>query len=322
MKHWYYADEARQPQGPVDAATLRDWLAGGQIPYSTLVWRSGLVQWQPVADLAGELGLDITPRPSHPSPVGPAEIPSPADAPSSDDDASPARFDDDGDAVAGFAHDASPYAAPQATVGMASPVVQGGDVVYAGFWKRTAAFAIDNFLLIAINSVVGVVVGMAMVMLMLDDGNNGDSPAMLVLQGASYLVQLAISVAYFGWFHASTHQATPGKMAVGIKVVDRNGAPIGFWRSVGRYFATFISMLLLLAGYVMAAFTGRRQALHDLICGTLVVDKWAYTHHPERQRPELGTVTWIVLVLGGLLALLSLLAMGALFAALGGAFGR
>ena len=55
----------------------------------------------------------------------------------------------------------------------------------------------------------------------------------------------------------------------------------------GRYFAYLLSSLLLLVGYVMAAFTDRKRALHDMICSTLVVDRWAYTAHPERQRQDL-----------------------------------
>ena len=53
----------------------------------------------------------------------------------------------------------------------------------------------------------------------------------------------------------------------------------------------------------MAAFTDRKRALHDMLAGTLVVDRWAYTSHPERQRTELGTVTIVILVIGGLLIL-------------------
>jgi len=326
MKHWYYADEARQPQGPVDAATLRDLLADGRISHATLIWRDGLSQWQAAADFAGELELEIAPpsvavhpgSPDVPATAGDVDTTSPSSAadaigapalaPATSFDAPPP--------------DTSPYAAPQAAVDMAPHVIQGGEIVYAGFWKRVAAFIIDNFLLVIINTVVGTILGIAMFGLVLGNNNNVDSPLMFVLQGLSYLAQLGISAVYFAWFHASTHQATPGKMAIGIKVVDRNGATISFWRGIGRYFAAFISTLLLLIGYLMVAFTGRKQALHDLICGTLVVDKWAYTHYPERQRPELGTVTWVVLILGGLLALLGLLATGALIAALGGGFGR
>ncbi len=322
MKHWYYADETRQPQGPVDAATLRDLLAGGQISHATLIWRDGLAQWQAAADFSEELELGVAAPSaslSTESPEGSASTP----PESSDVPASPLPWQGTGtDATeAASAQDASPYAAPQAIIEAAPHVVQGGEVVYAGFLKRMAAYILDSFLLAIINTVVSTVAGIAMLPLVMSGGMT-DPSLIFVLQGVSYLVQILVMAGYFAWFYASPHQATPGKMAIGIKVVDGHGARISFWRGIGRFFATFISTLLLLAGYLMAAFTQRKQALHDLICGTLVVDKWAYTHHPERQRRELGTITWVILVLGGLLALLGLLAMGALIAALGGGFGR
>src|SRR3546814_12565973 len=62
-----------------------------------------------------------------------------------------------------------------------------------------------------------------------------------------------------------------------------------------------LSGLILGIGFLMAAFTERKQALHDMICDTVVVDQWAFTAHPDQQREELGTVAWVVLVLGGLL---------------------
>ncbi len=320
MKHWYYADETRQPQGPVDAATLRDLLADGQISHATLIWRDGLAQWQAAADFTEELGLGIAP----PSTFPPAESPeysAEASAPTQPDPFFDGSRVDAANPERESAQDASPYAAPQATIELAPQVIQGGEIVYAGFWKRMAAYILDSFLLVIINTVVGTVAGIAMLPLVMS-GGMADPMLVFVLQGVSYLLQLLVMAGYFAWFYASPHQATPGKMAIGIKVVDGQGARISFWRGIGRFFATFVSTLLLLAGYLMAAFTQRKQALHDLICGTLVVDKWAYTHHPERQRHELGTVTWVVLILGGLLALLGLLAMGALIAALGGGFGR
>jgi hypothetical protein len=59
----------------------------------------------------------------------------------------------------------------------------------------------------------------------------------------------------------------------------------------------------------MAGFTERKRALHDMMCDTLVVDKWAFTSHPEWQRKELGAVTITILVLGGLLLVVGVLAI-------------
>jgi uncharacterized RDD family membrane protein YckC len=72
---------------------------------------------------------------------------------------------------------------------------------------------------------------------------------------------------------SSARQATLGKMAVGIKVTDEAGARISFGRAVGRYFGKFVSTIILLIGFLMVAFTEKKQGLHDKLAGTLVVKK-------------------------------------------------
>lgn len=74
---------------------------------------------------------------------------------------------------------------------------------------------------------------------------------------------------------SSPYQATAGKLALRIKVTDRAGKRIGFGRATGRHFAEILSSLTLGIGFVMAGFTKRRQALHDMIASTLVVMKSA-----------------------------------------------
>jgi hypothetical protein len=93
--------------------------------------------------------------------------------------------------------------------------------------------------------------------------------------------------------------ATLGKMAVGIKVVRSNGERLTKGRAFGRYWAMLLSSFTLGIGFLMAAFTERKQGLHDMICDTLVVDRWAFTDQPHLQRRELGTVTIVILVLTG-----------------------
>jgi uncharacterized RDD family membrane protein YckC len=76
---------------------------------------------------------------------------------------------------------------------------------------------------------------------------------------------------YEASMESSTKQATVGKMALGLKVTDLEGRRISFARATGRHFAKLISGIILLIGYIMAGFTERKQALHDMIAGTLVV---------------------------------------------------
>lgn len=86
------------------------------------------------------------------------------------------------------------------------------------------------------------------------------------------LLQMVMYCGYFAGFHV-VKGATPGKLAVGLRVVDENGMHMGAGRAIGRYFATILSACLCLVGYIMVGFHGQKRGLHDLICGTYVVRK-------------------------------------------------
>jgi uncharacterized RDD family membrane protein YckC len=66
-------------------------------------------------------------------------------------------------------------------------------------------------------------------------------------------------------------QATPGKMVFGLRVATADGAPIGFGRATGRFFGKIVSGMIFNVGYLMVAFTSRKQGLHDMIANTVVV---------------------------------------------------
>jgi uncharacterized RDD family membrane protein YckC len=73
---------------------------------------------------------------------------------------------------------------------------------------------------------------------------------------------------------SSKWQATVGKSVMNLRVTNLEGRRISFGHATGRFFAKIVSSLIPLAiGYIMAAFTERKQALHDLIAGTLVLKK-------------------------------------------------
>jgi uncharacterized RDD family membrane protein YckC len=81
-----------------------------------------------------------------------------------------------------------------------------------------------------------------------------------------------------GWLYealmtSSKHRATLGKLAIGVEVLRSNGEPISFARATGRHFAKWLSYLLLCVGFLMAAFTQKKQGLHDFMCDTVVVKK-------------------------------------------------
>lgn len=306
MQNWYYADADRQRQGPLSADELTQRFHQGQLRLDTLVWRDGLSEWQPLRDFTGELALHQAPAETFYTPVEPAAAARPANQTTSETTSvfaeSSARTD-------------SPYAPPSATLTSDEAFYGGGEVVYAGFWKRVAAYLIDAFVIgIATQVVQLVVMGVFFGISASSMGN----PETMFASGtgilfvvALYLVPLAMNAAYYAAFHASSKQATLGKMAVGIKVVRTDGTRISMARGVGRFFATILSSLIIGIGFLMAAFTERKQALHDMVCDTLVVDKWAYTAHPEWQKRELGTVTVVILAIFGVL-MLAVLAVFAL----------
>lgn len=295
MSNWYYADAERQRLGPLTAEELVQRFHQGRLRLDTLVWRDGLADWQPLRDFTEELALHQAPAEIFYTPVEPVAVATQAGAGAPAYPDSRTRVD-------------SPYAPPSATLTSDEAFYAGGEVVYAGFWKRVAAYLIDAFVIgIATQIVQLVVMGVFFGI----NASSMSNPETMFASGtgilfvmALYLVPLAMNAAYYAAFHASSKQATLGKMAVGIKVVRTDGTRISLARGVGRFFATILSSLILGIGFLMAGFTERKQALHDMICDTLVVDKWAYTAHPEWQKRELGTVTVVILAIFGVLMLL------------------
>ena len=87
-------------------------------------------------------------------------------------------------------------------------------------------------------------------------------------------INLAFTMAcwlYWSLLESSAWQATLGKKIMGLQVTDLQGRRISLERASGRYFGKTLSTLSLLLGFLMAGFTKKKQALHDLIAGTLVV---------------------------------------------------
>jgi uncharacterized RDD family membrane protein YckC len=89
--------------------------------------------------------------------------------------------------------------------------------------------------------------------------------------GAGFFLGVVAPWLYEALMVSSSNEATLGKMALGLRVTDENGKRLTFTHATGRHFAKYLSALLLGAGYVVAAFTDRKQALHDLILKTYVV---------------------------------------------------
>src|ERR1700680_311986 len=158
---------------------------------------------------------------------------------------------------------------------------------YAGFWERFAAYLIDGLILaIPFWLVVGVLISMfgglgILIHRIPVDSHPADPREAMALVTpffmAFFLGWLAFLILlwlYFAGMESSARQATFGKSVMSLRVTNYEGQRISFGHATGRFFAKLISgMIPLLIGYLMAAFTEKRQALHDMIAGTLVLKR-------------------------------------------------
>jgi uncharacterized RDD family membrane protein YckC len=120
---------------------------------------------------------------------------------------------------------------------------------YAGFWMRFLAVIIDGI-------VLGVVQGI--LSLMIDDQSS--------LIGINFLISFAYTVGF-----TAAEGATPGKMAVGCKIVAEDGSDLSIGRAIGRFFANILNAFTLGFGYLLIAFTPEKRGIHDYVAGTVVV---------------------------------------------------
>ncbi len=164
-----------------------------------------------------------------------------------------------------------PAYAPPAYYPPIQPVTQ-----YAGFWLRVVASFVDSLVMIPLGMVAVAIFGGA-IFANLDRLQGDPDPAVIAsFIGAYALVGIIFFVGtwlYHAYMESSRHQATLGKLALGLCVTDLNGNRISFGRASGRHFSKLITGMTFGVGYAMAGFTERRQCLHDMIAGCLVVKK-------------------------------------------------
>jgi len=143
---------------------------------------------------------------------------------------------------------------------------------YGGFWIRFVAIIIDAIIVgIAMAPIKFAIVGPMFM--------NGDFPYRSGHFGwvfPAFIAKVAIIERVGWWLYdalltCSNKQGTVGKMIFGLKVTDMQGQRISFMHATGRHFAKYISFLVACIGFIMAGFTARKQALHDLIAGTVVI---------------------------------------------------
>lgn len=169
---------------------------------------------------------------------------------------------------------------PPAPIAPASASYNG--VAYAGFWLRFVAYIIDGivsgiaFVILLIPLFVLTGAGAALGKLISGEDVSDDLAAFL---GVGFIlgflgIVVVVSWLYYAISESSSWQATPGKKILNLFVTDLAGRRTSFARASGRYFAKIITGMIPLAiGYIMAGFTEKRQALHDMIASCLVLRK-------------------------------------------------
>lgn len=145
-------------------------------------------------------------------------------------------------------------------------------VAYAGFWLRAVAYVLDTILLGVFSALTILAPLVSRGAISIDnplDVYTSQTRQFIALR----LLLLLIAWIYFAQLESSPWKATLGKKALGLQVTDIEGNRISFGRASARYFGKFISGFILLGGFIMAGFTEKKQALHDILVGCLVIRK-------------------------------------------------
>lgn len=245
---WFYAKEGRQ-LGPIEEQELRALFREGYIDGNTLVWCPALPEWQPYSE------------------VGPhAEVSAPPALPTARESALCVEC-------------ARPFAPAQVLVYGGHAVCFGCKGVftrriaqgtlpqlgleYVGFAPRFMAKIIDWVIL-------GILQGALQGFFLVTAEQLEDPVTAITYTMAFSGVGLLLMLAYGGLF-LGKFGATPGKMALGLKVITAQGEQPGYWRGLGRSAGELVSGLILYIGYVMVSFDPQRRALHDFMADTRVV---------------------------------------------------
>jgi uncharacterized RDD family membrane protein YckC/Tfp pilus assembly protein PilE len=277
------------PRGPVPRVFVEERVEHGLWPDKLMIAEVGSNQWRTFREL------------SPAAPVMPAEEvaqePDIANATSRPAGYAPTMAADHGHSLGGVraVDDSAPAA-----------ILPAGETVHAGFWRRVAAYFIDGL-------VVGILAWIVGIVLILGVAATGGISAMIAATFVNYVVMIAIYWLYFALQESSPAQATLGKRAFGLKVTDDHAHRISFARATGRFFGKFISSFILGIGYIIAGFTARKQALHDIMASTFVVFREVEPGQPlPSTRPPMPWYGWVINIVCCSLAPLGILAAIAL----------
>ncbi|WP_415908625.1 RDD family protein [Oleiharenicola sp. Vm1] len=230
--------------GPVGAAAFEGLLRDNIVSADTLVWAKGMAEWQRWSQVEPTTGVCSV---------------------------SGGRFFTR-DLVA---HDGRLVSAEQKDdyfQRVREGVNQVGEMRYAGFWVRFLAKFLDGLLLWIPNMLINVAWSMVFFgrFMFSPQLNQFNAGTWFAYQGVAFLSNTLVTLIY-QWFFLTRYAATPGKLALGLKVVRSDGSAITGGRAIGRGLSEILSQIILFIGYLIAAFDDEKRALHDRICDTRVI---------------------------------------------------
>jgi uncharacterized RDD family membrane protein YckC len=261
---WFYAN-AGQQVGPIDDASFERLTRDGVIQLGTLVWREGMAQWEPLANI----GVPVTPvaaaepaAPNQPVPLVHQVL--------CDECRKLVPAGETmqvGNAIICVA--CKPIYVQKLREGAVAFNAQAFPMRYAGFWIRLGAKAIDEMIMLIASLPFSFIFD---IQLTLNPGKFPDLTKILLHLSIIVLLGFLEGMLYT-WLLVGRYGATPGKMLVGIKIVTTDGQRISYLRSFARFWAEIVSALTFYIGYIIAGFDEEKRALHDHMCNTRVVYK-------------------------------------------------
>jgi uncharacterized RDD family membrane protein YckC len=250
--NWHYLEGSEQ-RGPIPDADLEALFRAGTVQPDTLVWREGMAEWQPYAQAKSLPG------------GAPLRMAGPVSAPP-------------GQVLCAECGQAFPpeevirhgnqficaACKPVFLQKLKEGVMPQAVLNYAGFWIRVLAYIIDSIIL----DIVLVPLSIAMRFVV------GGPVNPLEVNWAAFFINtpigLVLVVSYYTFF-VGKYGATPGKMAVKLRIVNPDGSPVSYAKACGRMFAVMVSFLCCYIGVLMVAWDSEKRGLHDRMCNTRVI---------------------------------------------------
>lgn len=243
MAKWYYL-KGEERLGPLEQTAFDELVRQGTIAQETLVWRDGMADWQPYGQA----------------------VQAPSAEQMAGDHVACAQCGSvflKEDVISFRGNFVCANCKPTFMAEITQGVERATELNYAGFWIRFGAKFLDALI---------VVLPMEVLRYSLFGIEALLEPQTMPGEWLFELFNISVHICYT-WLLTWKYGGTLGKLALDLRVVTANGEPIGCGRALGRALAEYLSALILLIGYIIAAFDSEKRTLHDHICGTRVIRK-------------------------------------------------